>query len=487
MFKSHSIHVLVLLVLVLAFASPAYALEPQLGIFSGTGEPGASDGERAEASFFAPYGLARDAAGNLLVADSYNNLIRLARDGKSIETIAGTSEDADSFGFPLGGLLDGDGAKARFARPRGLAVNSKGEIFVADTNNHVVRKITGGSVVTFAGNGRPGFHDGTAPQAQFNSPSDIAIDQEDNLYVADILNNAIRKITPRGQVTLFAGSSGGKQGYRDGNVQEALFNEPSALDMDANGVLYILDCGNQLLRKIDQGMVETVAGTRGTLISETQYHKGDYRNGPGPAAAFNFPKGLDVTEEGVIFIADTWNNRVRALTPEGRVVTVVGTGISGKKGGSIYTAELGSPVDVLYSDKKLYITDAENHLIWQLPVDPENLTERPDFDLTEKSVQIFFRGEKLSYQEEGQNPYITNGKTMIPLRLVAEKLGAEVDYRQQSVKVTKGNWQKEFTYNSDTLVLKNGITMIHLRYFAESFGLNVDWVADYNAVVIPNL
>lgn len=485
MFRRKILLVITVIVMVLLFPTAALAQAPQLTIYAGLGEPGYQDGERTEASFFAPFGLAQDNSGNLIIADSYNNMIRTISSQKMVTTVTGSIESRDSFGFPQGGLIDGDNARARLMRPRGLAINSKGDLFVADTNNHVIRKITGGKTLTFAGTGKAGFANGTSRQALFNSPSDIAIDKDDNIYVADTLNNAIRKITPQGQVSVYAGSAEGTQGFKDGANAEALFNEPSALDIDQKGALYVLDCGNQLLRKIDQGKVETSAGVREALITGTQYHEGGYGDGPNLEASFNFPKGIDVTDSDIIFIADTWNHRVRALIPGGRVITIAGTGTSGKKAGSIYSAQLGSPVDILYSDKALYITDMENHLIWKMELDPANIFEIPEFNNSDKEIQVFINGEKIPYPKE-QTPYIINGKTMIPLRLVSEKLGAVVDYKKKSVSVAKGSMQKELTYNKDTLVLNKDTTMVHLRYLAENLGFNVDWVPDFRAVVIRN-
>lgn len=194
--------------------------------------------------------------------------------------MAGSLKGTDLYGFPLGGLVDGDADQAMFNQPRAVVVDSQGTIYVADTGNNVIRKISQGKVSTYAGSGRAGFRDGSVRDARFNAPSGLALDKAGNLYVADTLNNVIRKITPQGVVTTYAGNKTGKAGYRDGSLAEAEFNEPAALAMDSQDNLYVVDSGNQLIRRISQDQVETIAGTRGSLLSGTTYIQGSFRDGP---------------------------------------------------------------------------------------------------------------------------------------------------------------------------------------------------------------
>jgi len=218
-------------------------------LYAGTGKFDYKDGERQEASFRFPYGIAKDQEGNLIVADSYNNVIRKIK-GNEVTTIAGFSKENDSLGFPLGGHVDGDVLKAQFNRPRDIAVDTDGNIFVVDTGNHVIRKIVKGKVQTFVGNGKPGYKDGESHVAQFNNPSGIAIDKSNNLFVTDTLNHVIRKITPQGEVTTYAGKREKTGGYKDSVNNFAKFNEPAGIAIDHQGVLYVLDSGNQLVRKV---------------------------------------------------------------------------------------------------------------------------------------------------------------------------------------------------------------------------------------------
>ena len=191
------------------------------------------------------------------------------------------------------------------------------------------------------------------------------------------MNNVIRKISPQGFVTTYAGKTTGEAGYRDGSLSEAVFNEPAALAMDSQENLYIADSGNRLIRRIANGRVETVAGSQGVLISGTNYVQGNFRDGSRTVAAFNFPKGITVLENGTLVIADTWNSRIRAILNNGQVITLVGTGENGRIPGPLYKAVLGSPVGVAYYNNILYIADADNNLIWQMPLNPNELRAVP--------------------------------------------------------------------------------------------------------------
>lgn len=221
------IPVIILLVALLP-TSTLSASASVLTFYAGSGEFGCKDGDRLEAAFRFPYGLALNKDNHLIVADSLNNRIRKIA-GSEVTTVAGFSDSTDAFGFPAGGYADGEAAKARFRNPRGVAVDSADNIYVADTGNHAIRKISGGKVTTLAGNGQPGYQDGPGNQARFNAPSGLAIDENGNLYVSDTLNNVIRRITPQGLVSTLAGKQSTDGGYEDGPCGQARFNEPAGL------------------------------------------------------------------------------------------------------------------------------------------------------------------------------------------------------------------------------------------------------------------
>ena len=185
-----------------------------------------------------PFNVAVDSDGNLYVADTGNDRIRKITPEGIVSTFAGGKK----------GFIDGPGTKAQFNHPFGVAVDLSGNVYVADTANRRIRKITPeGIVSTFAG-GTRGSDDGIGTEAQFDHPYGVAVDSDGILYVADSLNHRIRKITSEGEVSTFAGSS---QGYKDGTGEEAQFFGPTGVAVDSSGDLYVADAGNHRIRKIE--------------------------------------------------------------------------------------------------------------------------------------------------------------------------------------------------------------------------------------------
>lgn len=261
------------------------------------------DGPALESKFYSPSGTAVDRAGNIYVADRDNNRIRKISPAGVVTTIAGGgSTRFDSYRNSIGTYLDGTGIAARFDNPTDLAVDSVGNIFVADYGNNRIRKISPeGVVTTLAGSGLAGYIDGTDTSARFNGPSGIALDPIGNIYVADKINNRIRKINPSGVVTTFAGSGGIgflNAGFADGVGNVARFNQPTGLSVDVAGIVYVADLGNNRIRKINlAGMVSTLAGS-GTY---------DYVDGIGTNARFSFPSNIAVDSAGNVYVADQEN------------------------------------------------------------------------------------------------------------------------------------------------------------------------------------
>jgi serine/threonine protein kinase, bacterial len=192
------------------------------------------------ASFKFPSGIAVDSIGNVYVADQLNNMIRKITADGVVTTFAGST---------AAGSSNATGTAASFKGPSGIAVDSIGNVYVADTSNHMIRKITAGGVVTtLAGSTAAGFNDGTGTAAAFNTPLGVSVDSVGNVYVADTNNNKIRKITPGGVVTTFAGSTA--PGNANGTGTSATFNGPTAIAVDSNGTLYVAEQTNNLIRKI---------------------------------------------------------------------------------------------------------------------------------------------------------------------------------------------------------------------------------------------
>ena len=335
--------------------------------FAGSGQNSFKDGSRDLSQFNFPYSIALDKDGGILVVDSYNNRIRKIT-GDKVITLAGSVDKNDIYGFPMAGFKDVDALSAKFNKPRDAVVDSKGNIFVTDTGNNAIRKISNNVVYTFAGNGEAGYVDGEGKKAKFNLPSGITIDKQDNLYVVDSLNNVIRKISPSGEVSTYAGTQLEIGGHKDGALGNAKFNEPSDLVIDKTGALYVTDSGNQVIRKIYNGEVITISGKVEGNVSGTDYVVGDFRDGSAVEAKYNFPKGIAITDEGVLLIADTWNNKVRAIKPDGIVCTIAGGDISIDNNQQLDTLALSSPTSVLYSKGYIYICDSWNNSIRVMPL-----------------------------------------------------------------------------------------------------------------------
>lgn len=253
--------------------------------------------------FNSPGGLAVDSLGNIFVADTNNHLIRkISTAGVAITTtLAGN--------YNVGGYVDNiDPIQAEFLYPTDVAIDSLGNLFIADSGNHSIRKITPAGVTsTFAGAGPnfSGFSNGRGTAAQFSTPTKIAIDSANNIYVSDYDNHSIRKITPDGDVTTLAGSP--NSGYLDASGTLAQFSGPSGLTVDLDGNVYVADTGNNLIRKISSlGVVTTLAGD----ISTPAF---GFSDGTGTSAQFFAPNGISVDSSGTLFVADTSNNLIRKI------------------------------------------------------------------------------------------------------------------------------------------------------------------------------
>jgi len=301
------------------------------------GAAGFGDGPTATAQFKNPYDLAVSASGVVFVADTLNHRVREISGGQ-VSTLAGS-------GIP--GFADGPAASAQLNRPAGVVI-AGGIVHVADYVNQRIRSISGGQLTTLAGSGATGLIDGPAAAAQFGGPSDVAIDSAGTVYVADYSNHCIRAISG-GQVTTFAGS---KQGYFDGPVAAALFNQPSGLTVAPNGTIYVAEMGNHRVRAISGGQVSTLAGS-GTA---------SFADGPAASAMFNTPS--DVTVDGAkVFVADSSNHRIRVISG-GQVSTLAGSGTAGFADGPAASAQLNVPSGVSCgAGGKVYIADNNNHRI----------------------------------------------------------------------------------------------------------------------------
>jgi len=309
------------------------------------GTVGTADGPAAAAQFNGPFGIALDGSGNLWVADSSNNTVRKLTPGGQVTTEAGLGSTSGSNAGPAQGTL------ARFNGPQGLAQDADGNLYVADTGNQIICKVTpDGTVSTLAGTpGQAGADEGTP--GKFNSPQSVAVDGSGTVYVADTNNHLLRKIAPGGGVSLLAGS--GYENLTDGSGALADLILPTALAWDGSGNLLFAD--DSVIRKVDpSGNVTSIAGD--TLGDNSGYQDGK----PATSALFNSPQGLVVAGDGTVFIADTYNQVIRKLAPDGTVSTVAGTvGVAGSLDGLTTAARFNQPTGITLDPQgNLYVTDA---------------------------------------------------------------------------------------------------------------------------------
>jgi len=330
---------------------------------AGTGTSGFSGdgGQATSAQLSIPWGIAVDKSGNLYIADEINNRIRMVATDGTITTIAGSGTNGYA----------GDGSAATSANlnyPAAIAVDGSGNVYISDTGNHVIRKrAAGGTITTFAGTNVAGYYGdgGAATSAQLNLPLGVALDSAGNLYIADTLISMIRKVASNGTITMVAGSTLSGYGGDGGAATSAQLHEPFGVTVDAAGNMYISDTFNHEVRKVTtDGTITRIAGTG------TRGYSGD--GGPATEAKLNYPEGLAVDSAGNLFIADSLNCRIRVVTPSGIITTVAGTGKFGSlgDGGPATSAQLNTPSGVaLDAAGNLYIADSQNSLVRRLTPD----------------------------------------------------------------------------------------------------------------------
>jgi sugar lactone lactonase YvrE len=348
---------------------------------AGTGADGLTNGPARTASFRQPIGVAAGLHGEIYVADTANHVIRKI-DAGIVTTFAGSGEFA---------VQDGDATHASFEFPTGIAIDHHGNLLVSDSRSETVRMISpGGTVSTIAGSGEPGFIDGSGKSAQFSSPGGIAIAPDGSIYVADEENNAIRKMSPIGEVTVFAGN--GKKGNADGVGSEATFNYPIDLALDSVGNVFVLDQRNHLIRKIsaagvvskfattspseyefaygitsdkydnlyisyNSGIVRKVS-TSGEFVAIAGPGQSGLVNGPVGVSRLAQPSGLATDRNGNVYVADFGNKVIRKVFPDGRTVIFAGSGKMGHDDGIAAEASFSSPTALAVDSKgNVYVSD----------------------------------------------------------------------------------------------------------------------------------
>lgn len=521
----------------------------------GDGETGHRDGSYGWARFFFPRGLElietdaeseTEAKDDLILADTQNQRLRSVEIDKDVlegleglegleeseepeeleskeldaevTTLAGDPPGFDDYGFPAGRYVDADSQEAQFNQPRDIVADSEGRLYISDAENHVIRRLSDGEVTTFAGSGEAGFKDERGLEAKFDTPSGMDVDTDDNIFVADTMNDAIRMITPDGEVKSL----------------EVNFNEPydvvvdeeyeaeraanisgdGAAAGDNSGFLYVSDSGNQRIWEIDievfhdaseldeledsvkkatqeieelleereakeeiggleglegletekaqEGTKKEGTGTTGTTgtngaievtgaddadakieiyrehledygirilagrgadeLPDTDYIVGGDMEGPFETARFNFPKGITISDTGVILVADSWNQKIKALSREDEMVRTV------------YAGELQGPMDLAYDneDKLLYVSDMWNNQIFAFEVDEKILQEKLDyetFDMEELEVEDPMAKEVEEKYHKGKYFHITDlfkSRTWLNIGIVDGEIWQEI-------------------------------------------------------------
>jgi hypothetical protein len=293
----------------------------------------------AEGGLNEPTEMCIDSEGNFFVTNYENNQIKKITPTGQISVFAGSTQS---------GFQNGNGTAARFYKPTGICIDAQDNLYVVDTFNHVIRKITPtGTVSTFCGNGDLGFVNGSATDTRFTYPEGIVIDSNGNFFVADSGNEVIRKITSNGTSSTFAGST---PGYLDGNGSNAKFNYPEGLMIDQNNTIYV--CETHRIRKITpNGDVTTIAG-EGTP---------SFADGTTLQAKFHNPRQTCFDDQGNLLVADYTNNRIRKIS-NGNVTTYIGEDEDDKIG-SLQQTRFYRPSDLLFYNNKLYILDSRNNKI----------------------------------------------------------------------------------------------------------------------------
>lgn len=484
---SNKLIAVLLCLALLLFPSLALALPypATVSTFAGQGIWGEQDGAKEEAQFRLPTYATIDGEGNIYVADTQNHLIRQIDPTGQVTTLAGRTSGTDDYGLPLGGYQDGKFAEAMFNEPRGIVVAGDGTIYVADSQNGAIRVLaTDGTVSTLL--------DGLA------FPSGLALADNGELYVSETLAHRILSISPDGTYTVLAGGGYVEEdgwpigGLRDGVAGQAQFNEPTGLALAQDGTLYIADTGNQRIRALSQdGVVTTIAGSGAERIAETGYIIGGYQDGLATEAQFNYPSGLALGEDGTVYVADTLNHRIRAIRTTGEVDTLLGVTSYGHENGIEVKASFDHPIDLVgLANGDLLIVDQWNHALrlaewYQLPADLK----------VDGNIHLVWNQTIVETDTQPENKH---GRIMVPVRALAEAFGYAVEWDEALRQVSFSDGEQEIRMQIGSTevsgdveltmdvapYIKDNRTLVPVRFVAEAFDKHVDWLASSRTVLI---
>lgn len=337
------------------FSSLTGAVSAQYTVATVAGDSaGYIDGANSVALFSSPTGIAADTAGNLYIADTYNNVIRkiwLKKD--SVSTFVGNG---------TAGFKDTIAAFAMFNSPIGVCVDKHNNVYVADMNNNRIRKITpSGTVSTYGGNGKPGFKNGAGDSAEFYLPTGVAVDTLGNVYVLDDGNNSVRKISTSDTVTTLAGT--GAAGFYNGPADSARFYGLFGIAVNDSGTIYLSEYGNNDIRRIKNGIVSVFAGFA------TQATSAGIKDGLTDSALFNSPMGLVIDSLGGLIICDEFNYRIRKISHD-TISEFAGNGTPSFKDTVVYLAGFNRTYGITRIRATFYLTDNYNNRVRKMVPPP---------------------------------------------------------------------------------------------------------------------
>jgi sugar lactone lactonase YvrE len=386
--------------------------------YGGDGSPATS------AQLNGPYGVAQDGAGNLYIADSNNNVIRMVTTGGIISTIVG-NDSAKKRGSSYGGD-GGPATSAMLYNPQGIALDGAGNLFIADTNNQVIRMVTpGGIITTVAGNNKDGYgysgDGGLAINAELNNPNSIALDGAGNLYIVDTSNNVIRKVTPGGVISTVAGNHASPPGYGGdgGQATSAQLSYPSGVAVDGSGNLYIADQNNNVIRKVTPGgVISTVAGNQAS------------GSGYGPdgvqatSSQLSYPMDVKLDAAGNLYIVDDGNSVIRKVTPGGIISTVAGGGNYSSPalgdGGPATSAFLNYPEAIAVDGTgNLYISDSNDSLIRKV-----DISDAPSVTFASTNVGSTSAAQNVAVENFGNTGLIFTSSGLTPANDFVQTAGS---------------------------------------------------------------
>lgn len=330
---------------------PTFAVSTVAGSGGYNSGSGFQDGDGSQAMFSSLSGIAIDSLGNIYTCDN-QRIRKIANDtNHTVSTIAGST-----FGYQ-----DGNGSQAKFGSPSGIAIDSSGNLYIAEAGNNKIRKIandTNHTVSTIAGSTQ-GFQDGDGTQAQFNLPIGLTIDNAGNIYVTDYSNKKIRKVANDANhtVSTIAGST---SGYQDGVGSQAMFNAPYSIAVDSSGDLYVADQGNHKIRKISNDTNHTVSTIAGIGSG--------YKDDIGNQAKFSFPYGITIDSNKNLYVSDYGNHKIRKINNDtDRTVTTIAGSLAGYQNGIGTQAMFSWPTGItIDSNGNLYVSEAQNFKIRKL-------------------------------------------------------------------------------------------------------------------------